>query len=286
MSKSKAYTITISPADNGACPSVTPPTKWTGDYYANPNLAGSSPALTRSDGSIDFNWGGGSPAPGIANSNYSVRWTRTTSFAAGNYTFKLDVDVGGRLKIDGSYVIGTSSVWATTSSVTQTFATTGPHTIVVEYHHLNSGGAHVSLDTTVLTSNGVLLDPIVLGNATGTGKDRIAITNSSDDITAMAVTMWVALTPAGMHPEDISDHGMGGDLTETIDTTSCSGFIKYTFTLDAGKTISRGNSGNLTGQWNTGGGSTPHVTYGDSWTVTTTTSRGTQTMSGYFPGMP
>ena len=37
---------------------------WMGEYWANPSLTG-SPTLVRNDWAVDFDWGTGSPAPGL-----------------------------------------------------------------------------------------------------------------------------------------------------------------------------------------------------------------------------
>ena len=63
---------------------------WTGEYFANQTLSG-TPAHTRDDGggtivgsspTLDFFWTG-SPAPGIPSDGFSVRWTRSDVWAAG-----------------------------------------------------------------------------------------------------------------------------------------------------------------------------------------------------------
>ncbi|HEY0520336.1 MAG TPA: putative Ig domain-containing protein, partial [Ilumatobacteraceae bacterium] len=79
------YSVTISLP---TCAVTAPP--WKGQYYPTTTLSG-TPVL-RDDANINFNWGAGVPIAGIAADNYSVRWTRTTTFAAGNYTFTLDTD--------------------------------------------------------------------------------------------------------------------------------------------------------------------------------------------------
>jgi len=56
-----------------------------GEYFSNPSFSG-SPALTRVDKQIDFDWAAASPAQGMPRTNYSVRWTGFfTPPAAGKY---------------------------------------------------------------------------------------------------------------------------------------------------------------------------------------------------------
>ncbi|HEY53592.1 MAG TPA: SH3 domain-containing protein, partial [Caldilineae bacterium] len=117
---------------------------WKGEYFPNQDLQG-SPLVVRDDPDINFHWGGASPAPGLAGTNFSVRWTRTLYFEGGDYTFYATADDGVRVKLDGWGVI---DQWRVSSA--QTYSGTfknvgaGNHTITVEY--FQAGGdalAHV-----------------------------------------------------------------------------------------------------------------------------------------------
>jgi len=48
------------------------PASWNASYYNNTDLSG-SPALTRVDGDISFNWASGSPGSGVNADNFSAR---------------------------------------------------------------------------------------------------------------------------------------------------------------------------------------------------------------------
>jgi PKD repeat protein/uncharacterized protein YgiM (DUF1202 family) len=116
-------------------PSPTPVVihNWRGEYYSNLGLSG-SPAMVRDDGSISFNWGGGSPAPGLPVDNFSVRWTRNVEFATGSYRFSMRVDDGGRLWIDGNLVI---DQWHDSSASVYTAdvgLSAGVHNLRMEYY--------------------------------------------------------------------------------------------------------------------------------------------------------
>ena len=75
------------------------------EYFANKNLEG-TPALTKTDDSIDFNWTGKSPDASIPASNYSVRWTGyLKAKESGEYKFEAYSDDGTKLYIDGNVVI-------------------------------------------------------------------------------------------------------------------------------------------------------------------------------------
>jgi mono/diheme cytochrome c family protein len=64
------------------------------------------PLLTRTDATIDFDWGSGSPAPGIPIDFFSVRWTGTmTPLYSETYNFSLPSDNGVRLWINNQLVL-------------------------------------------------------------------------------------------------------------------------------------------------------------------------------------
>src|SRR3954470_23238895 len=58
--------------------------------------------LTRTDATVNFAWGSGSPAAGIASDTFSVRWTgQLVPEATENVTFYTSTDDGVRLWIGG-----------------------------------------------------------------------------------------------------------------------------------------------------------------------------------------
>jgi hypothetical protein len=78
---------------------------WRGEYYNNTTLSG-SPALVRDDARLDFDWGEGSPAPGIVSADrFSVRWTRTLDLPAGSYRFTVTADDGIRLWVNNHLLV-------------------------------------------------------------------------------------------------------------------------------------------------------------------------------------
>ncbi|HSM54560.1 MAG TPA: PA14 domain-containing protein [Candidatus Sulfomarinibacteraceae bacterium] len=77
---------------------------WRGEYFNNTSLSG-SPAVVRDDASIDFNWGLSGPVLGVRRDNFSVRWTRTVSFAPGTYRFTTTTDDGVRLWVNDHLLI-------------------------------------------------------------------------------------------------------------------------------------------------------------------------------------
>ena len=113
-------------------------------YYSNISLAG-SPAVTRTDATINFLWADGSPDPAIPVDNFSARWTGNFYFAtAGSYTFKVTADDGVRLWVDSTLLI---DKWVDQSPATYTASaslTAATHIIKLEYYeHL--GHATITL---------------------------------------------------------------------------------------------------------------------------------------------
>ncbi|MCC6454538.1 MAG: SH3 domain-containing protein [Caldilineaceae bacterium] len=77
---------------------------WRSSFYDNMFLQG-SPVLTVDSPNIDFNWGEGSPGPGIPIDRFSARFERTLDFAYGTYEIAMTFDDGARLYIDNQLVI-------------------------------------------------------------------------------------------------------------------------------------------------------------------------------------
>ena len=113
-------------------------------YYNNITLSG-APALSRNEGVIDHDFGGGSPDPLINVDNFSARYTKTHYFAAGNYVFNTLSDDGVRLYIDGSVIIDKWIDQGATPYSAAIALTEGNHDIRFEYYD-HGGGAVVKLN--------------------------------------------------------------------------------------------------------------------------------------------
>jgi len=111
-----------------------PPTNgFSAEYFNNMTLT-APVVVTKTDDVINFDWGFNSPTAGINPDQFSVRWTKAETFAAGTYTFSVTADDGVRLKIDGETII---DKWQDQGATTYTAAktlTAGSHTIVMEYY--------------------------------------------------------------------------------------------------------------------------------------------------------
>lgn len=110
-----------------------PVTKWRGEYFNNITLAG-TPILIRDDAGVNFNWGTGSPAAGVVNSDYfSARWTLTTELPAGMYTFSITADDGVRLWVNGHTLVDAWKEQAATTYTSDIYVPGTPVTIEVQY---------------------------------------------------------------------------------------------------------------------------------------------------------
>jgi hypothetical protein len=125
----------------GAAPGLTGP--WHGEYFNNQYLNG-APALVRSDPTIDFDWGWGSPAVEVNRNYFSARWTGTFQFGSGRYDFTATSDDGIRLYIDDQLVINAWRPMRGKRYGTATL-TEGSHSVRVEYFE-RSQAAMVRLD--------------------------------------------------------------------------------------------------------------------------------------------
>jgi uncharacterized protein YraI len=130
-------------------PTSLPFLGWKGEYFNNRDLRG-APVLVRDDPDVNFRWPAGTvPGANVPGTNFSVRWTRTVTFAAGDYQFFLQVDDGARLFWDGQMLIDT---WRdqppTTYNAIVKGVKAGQHTVVVEYYQASGDAtAFVSWET-------------------------------------------------------------------------------------------------------------------------------------------
>ncbi len=140
-------------------------TNWRGEYFNNKTLSG-SPILVRDDAQLNFNWGTGSPAPGIVVADgFSVRWNRSLYLTGGRYRFTATSDDGMRVWVNNQQLI---SAWHDHTPAAQSGEIdlpTGTAHVQVEYYE-NSGGAQAQLTWTQVQS--VPQPPPPSGQGTGT----------------------------------------------------------------------------------------------------------------------
>jgi len=117
---------------------VRPRQPYTGEYFANRDLSG-APVWVRQDSDIDFDWGNGSPAPGVPADHFSVRWSNTLRLDKGRYRFVAETDDGVRLYINDRLVIDQWQMQARRQHRYETSLESGDYTIRMEYFDATGG---------------------------------------------------------------------------------------------------------------------------------------------------
>jgi len=115
-----------------------------GAYFDNMDFT--APVFTRTDPTINFNWGSGSPDPRIAPDTFSIRWTgQIIAPTTGIYTFYTTTDDGVRLTIDGTRYIDKLTPQSGIEYSAQAYLIEGHrYDIVLEYFE-RFGGAMAKL---------------------------------------------------------------------------------------------------------------------------------------------
>ena len=113
---------------------------WTQVDYTKP------PSLSRTDATVDFDWGTGSPGTGVSADGFSVRWTGTVVPTASElYRFYTLSDDGVRLWVNGQLLVNNwTDHGPTENSNTITLVAGQAYTIQMEMYE-NGGGAVAKL---------------------------------------------------------------------------------------------------------------------------------------------
>jgi RHS repeat-associated protein len=107
------------PTPTGTPTTMPTGTGLTGEYFDDENLT-EPPEVTRNDASVNFSWGTGTPAPGVDNDTFSVRWSGYIKPQYNQvYTFFVNHDNGARLWVNGQKII---DQWGTTGEHQATMA--------------------------------------------------------------------------------------------------------------------------------------------------------------------
>lgn len=132
-----------------AIPTQAADTEWHARYWNNRKLEG-EPVLQRFETDINYDWGGGFPAPGINADEFSAKWTRDVEFPAGTYRFIATTDDGMRVWVDEVLLIDSWNDSQVHTVSADRYLSPGDHTIRVEYYE--AGGDAVARFSWVLLS--------------------------------------------------------------------------------------------------------------------------------------
>jgi len=112
---------------------------WRAEYYAGASFDG-TPLLVRNDPAVNFDWGGGAPAPWLPADDFAVRWSRAIFFpTAGWQRFVVTVDDGMRVYVDGTPIIDQWREGAVRTVERVLWLDAGRHDLRVEYFERGGG---------------------------------------------------------------------------------------------------------------------------------------------------
>lgn len=155
-SAAAAYTVVITAKDVGNLASsatftwntTAPPLNGLrGEYFAGMTPGLTTPLMTRTDATLDFDWGGGSPGAPVSSDEFSIRWTGTlTALYTETYNFALPVDNGVRVWINNVLVLDKWTPADTSGWHNFTAALTANVAVPIKIEYFEQyGGAGISL---------------------------------------------------------------------------------------------------------------------------------------------
>jgi hypothetical protein len=106
---------------------------WKGLYWFNKTLD-SKWALVRDDDGINFDWKFGSPAMGIPEDIFSIRWQKEVDFDPGKYTFYAYADDGFRFYLDDALIIDEWHISNGSELYSIEMEVTGKHDLTIQYY--------------------------------------------------------------------------------------------------------------------------------------------------------
>jgi hypothetical protein len=212
------YTATYQRAPTG-CTSG----QWKATYFANQTLSGTV-AGERCEAAVDYDWGlGGPTGVGVGADNFSVRWVKTQTFAAGTHTFSATADDGVRVYLDGTLVIDQWRDQGATTYTASRAVTAGDHELKVEYYE-NGGDAVARFS---VTADAAASCPIGQYKASYFANQTLGGTPVTERCEATVDYDWGGGSPSGaaVGPDNFSVRWIG---TRSFATTGT-----YTFTTTA-----------------------------------------------------
>lgn len=113
---------------------------WEASYWNNESLSG-PPTVVQTEPQLEHYWfAGEAPVAGLPTSNWSARWTRSTTFEAHNYRFFASTDDGMRVYVDGVRIIDQWRAQSAQTFTADVVLAAGEHEIWVEYYETGGPG--------------------------------------------------------------------------------------------------------------------------------------------------
>jgi hypothetical protein len=131
--------------EDGAGAALSTGTGLQADYFNNQTLTAPA-AIRRTDATVNFNWGSGSPGSGVGVDHFSARWTgQVEALFTQTYTFFTTSDDGVRLWVNGQQLINNwTDHGPTENSGTIALSAGQRYDVRLEFYE-NGGGATATL---------------------------------------------------------------------------------------------------------------------------------------------
>jgi hypothetical protein len=220
ISLAMALAMTGSALAQGPGPLHTSPT-WQASYWNNMTLSG-TPALVRDETDLNYDWGAGSPAPGVNADHFSARWTRYFDLTPGSYRFTATSDDGMRVWVDGALIIDQWNDHAPQTFLADRYLDTDHHLVTVEFYE-NGGGAVARLSVAPTSVNIYNWRGEYYGNMALSGSPALVRDDASINFD------WGTGSPA---PGTVNADGFSVRWTRTLDLAA--GSYRFTATADDG----------------------------------------------------
>jgi len=138
---SSSATLTVS-EQTAQQPPIGAGTGLTGQYFDNINFTGTN--ISRTDSSVNFNWGLGSPSAGIGPDTFSVRWAgQVQSQYSQTYTFFVSGDDGVRLWVNDQLLVN-KWILQSTTEWSGSIALTAGTKYAIRLEYFENGGDAVA----------------------------------------------------------------------------------------------------------------------------------------------
>jgi hypothetical protein len=185
-------------------------------YYNSISFSGT--AVPRTDQTINFNWGNGSPDPAIGVDNFSARWTGLVEpLYTETYTFETQTDDGVRLWVNGVLLVDQfKDMGGTKYSGTIDLVAGQKYDIKMDYYE-HSGGASAYLRWSSPTQAYQIIPGIRLFPDGDSGTSGFSSAGSGNDGTGDPYVIWrlsdvPGTAPVNASAESPNNWGLGSSV--------------------------------------------------------------------------